>query len=147
MVKVCHMTSAHPAEDVRIFHKECVSLSQAGYDVYLVQRGDSYEKNGVHVVGAGLIPTNRLKRMTIGARKVYRIAKRLDCDLYHIHDPELLPYGLKLQKEGKKVVFDSHELYREQLKRKTVIGSVLSFLYKNYEERVLQQISGLIFPC
>ena len=39
MIRVCHMTSAHPAEDVRIFQKECVSLAKAGYDVYLVERG------------------------------------------------------------------------------------------------------------
>ena len=32
MIRVCHMTSAHPAEDVRIFQKECVSLAKAGYD-------------------------------------------------------------------------------------------------------------------
>ena len=44
MVKVCHMTSAHGEEDVRIFHKECVSLANAGYDVYLVECGESREK-------------------------------------------------------------------------------------------------------
>ena len=45
MIKVCHMTSAHEEEDIRIFRKECVSLAEAGYDVYLVERGESYEKN------------------------------------------------------------------------------------------------------
>lgn len=44
MIKVCHMTSAHGEEDVRIFHKECVSLAKAGYDTYLVERGESREK-------------------------------------------------------------------------------------------------------
>ena len=43
------MTSAHGAEDTRIFHKECVSLAQGGYDVYLVERGASYDKKGVHI--------------------------------------------------------------------------------------------------
>ena len=40
MIKVCHMTSAHDGEDIRIFHKECMSLARAGYDVYLVQPGE-----------------------------------------------------------------------------------------------------------
>ena len=108
MIKVCHMTSAHEEEDIRIFRKECVSLAEAGYDVYLVERGESYEKNGVHIVGVGEIPAGRLKRMTQGAKKVYAAAKALDADIYHFHDPELLPYGLKLKKAGKKVIFDSH---------------------------------------
>ena len=51
MIKICHVTSVHPREDVRIFHKECVSLAKAGYDVTLVQHGDNYEKDGVHLSG------------------------------------------------------------------------------------------------
>lgn len=62
------MTSAHGPEDVRIFHKECVSLAKAGYEVYEVARGESYDKNGVHIVGIGEIPGDRLKRMTVGAK-------------------------------------------------------------------------------
>ena len=45
------MTSAHPAEDLRIFYKECTSLAQEGYEVFLITRGNSYEKNGVVSVG------------------------------------------------------------------------------------------------
>lgn len=118
MAKVCHMTNVHGVEDVRIFQKECVSLAKAGYEVYLVERGESYEKNGVHIVGVGDIPADRRRRMTEGARKVYEAARALDADIYHFHDPELLPYGLKLKKAGKKVIFDSHEDYRVMLKYK-----------------------------
>lgn len=53
MVKVCHMTSAHAPEDERIFFKEGMSLAANGYETYLVARGNSYEKNGVHIVGVG----------------------------------------------------------------------------------------------
>ena len=66
----------------------------------------SYEKNGVHIVGVGTIPDSRLRRMTQGAKRVYETALALDCDIYHFHDPELLPYGLMLKKKGKKVIFD-----------------------------------------
>ena len=150
-MKVCHMTSAHPPEDIRIFHKECSSLATAGYEVYLVERGESYEKNGVHVVGVGEMPSGRLKRMTTGAKMVYEKALELDCDIYHFHDPELLPYGLKLKRKGKKVVFDSHELYREQIKERHYLPKpllrVISFFYTIYENHVLRRIDGIIFPC
>ena len=151
MMKVCHMTSAHGMEDVRIFHKECVSLAKAGYEVYLVERGESYDKNSVHIVGIGDIPQSRRKRMTVGTKKVYEAALALDADVYHFHDPELLPYGLKLKRKGKKVIFDSHEKYSEQLKRKPYLPEwctrMIAMGYTVYERYVLKQIDGLIFPC
>ena len=150
-IKVCHMTSVHGKEDIRIFHKECVSLAQAGYEVYLVERGESYDKNGVHIVGVGDIPDSRLKRMTEGSKRVYEAALALDCEIYHLHDPELLPYGLKLKRKGKKVVFDSHELTRKQIKERPYLPkpllSVISFFYSLYEDFVLSRIDGVIFPC
>ena len=36
MLKVCHLTSVHPRNDVRIFQKECKSLAVAGYNTTLV---------------------------------------------------------------------------------------------------------------
>lgn len=151
MIKVCHMTSAHGAEDVRIFHKECVSLAKEGYEVFLVQRGGSYNKSGVNIVGVGDIPSSRLRRMTSGAKKVYKAALALDCDVYHFHDPELLPYGLKLKKKGKKVIFDSHEYTRKQIFIKHYIpksvAKLVSRLYARFEDYVISKIDGVIIPC
>lgn len=151
MTKVCHITSAHGPEDVRIFHKECISLVRAGYEVYLVQRGESYEKEGVHVTGFGNPSSNRLGRMLFTARKAYRAALAVDADIYHFHDPELLPYGLKLKRRGKKVIFDSHEWYVEQIRLKKYLPSwsrgFLANLYDKYERYVLRVIDGTVFPC
>lgn len=150
MIRVCHMTSAHDPEDIRIFHKECVSLAKAGYEVYLVERGESYEKNGVHIVGVGTIPTGRLKRMTEGAKKVYEAAKALDAEIYHFHDPELLPYGLRLKKAGKKVIFDSHEKYTDQIAVKEYlprwVAKAVSSIYGSYERHVLRKLDAVVIP-
>ncbi len=147
-VKVCHMTSAHPVEDVRIFHKECVSLANYGYDVYLVERGESYDKEGVHIVGVGDIPESRRKRMTQGARAVYRKALELDCDIYHFHDPELLPIGLKLKKRGKHVIFDSHENTADAIIEKQyipkIIRIILQRLYVSYQSFVCKRLDGIV---
>lgn len=147
-MKVCHMTSAHPQEDIRIFLKECVSLARAGYEVYQVSCGSVYEKNGVHMVGIGPQENSRRKRMTRTAKKIYRTAKELDADVYHFHDPELLPYGLKLKRAGKKVVFDSHEDVTAQIKDKKwipkVFRKIVANIYAKYELYAVKRFDAVV---
>lgn len=151
MVNVCHMTSAHQPEDGRIFRKECVTLAKAGYQVYLVERGESYDKSGVHIVGIGTVTGGRLERMLRVSRRVYEKALEIDADIYHLHDPELLPYGLKLKRKGKKVIFDSHEKYTDLMRDKPYLPrwsmGLVAGAYGAYEWYVLRRIDGLVFPC
>ncbi|MGI5850466.1 MAG: glycosyltransferase family 4 protein [Christensenellales bacterium] len=150
-MKVCHMTSAHNNNDVRIFHKECVSLAEAGYEVYLVASGDDSTKKGVNIVGIGEMPESRLKRMILNSKSVYNKALEINADIYHFHDPELLPYGLKLKKLGKKVIFDSHEDYSAQILEKKYIPKlfrrIIAALYKTYESYVVKRLDAVIIPC
>jgi len=108
-MRICHLTSVHPAFDTRIFHKECCSLVRHGYEVSLIAPHDRDENaNGVHILG---VPGSRgrLKRMVVTAAQVYQRARQVDADLYHFHDPELIPFGLLLCAQGKKVIYDAHE--------------------------------------
>jgi hypothetical protein len=111
-IHVCHLTSVHPRFDARIFLKECRSLSHK-YRVSLVVadgKGDE-TKEGVDIYDVGVSAYGRLGRMTLTTRRILKKAKELNAELYHFHDPELIPIGLKLKKWGKKVIFDSHEPY------------------------------------
>jgi glycosyltransferase involved in cell wall biosynthesis len=108
-VRVCHLTSVHRPFDTRIFHKECRSLVAAGYDVTLVAPGAP--ESIVHAVNLRGIPKSRhrLERLTRTILEVYRAAHAADARIYHIHDSELLPLGLLLRIQGRRVVFDCHE--------------------------------------
>jgi glycosyltransferase involved in cell wall biosynthesis len=108
-IKVCVMTSAHSAFDVRIFHKECKSLARAGYEVTLVApHGESLSVDGVRV--KAVTPAkSRFERWFKTTAAVYRAAIEVDADVYHFHDPELIPAGLLLRAQGKKVIYDLHE--------------------------------------
>ncbi len=147
-MKVCHMTSAHAQEDIRIFKKECVSLAKAGYEVYQVSRGESGIKEGVRLIGTGPEKPGRFYRLINLARTVYRAAKEVDADVYHFHDPELLPYGLKLKRAGKKVIFDSHEDVSAQILDKQWIPrpfrKLVSAVYRRYETHVVKRLDAVV---
>lgn len=140
-MKICHMTSVHDSLDDRIFLKECVSLAEAGYETYLVAFGDSSIKTGVNIVGVGEREESRLRRILFGAKKVYDEAIKIDASIYHFHDPELLPYGKKLKKAGKKVIYDSHEDVPRQIMAKEWIPKWLRVLVSNIFERYEKSVA------
>lgn len=147
-MRVCHLSSVRDSRDLCMFQRSCVSLARAGYETYLVARGESREEKGVHVVGVGDPPASRWKRMLTFSKTIYQAAKAIDADLYHIHDPELLPYALKLKRQGKKVVFDSHELYTVLLRAKHYLkglASLVAWCYGVFERYVLRRIDAVIF--
>ena len=108
-MKVCVMTTAHSPTDTRIFHRQCKSLSAAGYSVTLVAPWDRSEVLEGIEIRALSKPTRRRSRFTRTAFQVYRVAREMDADVYHFHDPELIPGGLALRLHRKKVIYDSHE--------------------------------------
>ena len=153
MVKICHVTSVHKRYDTRIFEKECISLAEAGYKVYLVLNDNEKDElvSGVNIISTGEVFSSRKMRMFKGAKEVYKKAVDINADLYHIHDPELLPYAIKLKKKGKYVIFDSHENYPLRLLDKDYIPKMLrkiiAQLYKIYETYICKRIDAVIFPC
>lgn len=146
-IKVCHFTSAHNQLDDRIYLKECTALANAGYDVFIVARGESHNINGISIIGCGE-PRGRRNRMFHFSQKIYLAALKLDCDIYHFHDPELLPYGVKLKRKGKMVIFDSHEDVPAQIIDKTwipkMLRSVISTVYKTYETYAVKRFDATI---
>ena len=131
---VTHLTSAHPRYDTRIFLRECRSLSKV-YDVNLIVAdgaGDEI-KDGIVLYDVGK-PHNRWERIFSTTKAVYQKAMSLESDLYHFHDPELIFVGLKLLRDGKKVIFDVHEDTASQIQDKYYIPKplrlILYFAYK-----------------
>jgi len=148
-VKVCHLTSVHDSKDVRIFTKECCSLAQMGLKVFLVAPNATDEViNGVTIVNSGASRRNRLGRMTKTVFSVYKKAKRLDADIYHIHDPELLSIALLLRISGKKVIYDAHEDLPQTILEKYWINKnlrrTMAIVVKFFENFAGRQMSYII---
>lgn len=148
-VKICHVTSAHSTSDVRILKKECASLAKREeYKVFLVGPGEDAEYEKVNIIGVGYLPKSRMQRMTKFAKATIEVAVKLNADVYHFHDPELLRFAVKLKKLGKKVIFDSHENILDSIDEKAympvIIRKIFKLYYKSLQSKVLPQIDGII---
>lgn len=129
------MTSAHRALDARIFHKISKSLARSGYEVILVaghRRNETID--GVRIAALSK-SGGRLRRMTVSLYQVYKKAVALDADIYHFHDPELMPVGLLLRLRGKHVVYDAHEDLPRTVSYKEYVPPALRNLVAGVAER------------
>jgi glycosyltransferase involved in cell wall biosynthesis len=109
--KVVQLSSVHPPDDIRVFVKECRTLAAAGYDVvYVVPTENGGIVDGVKI--RAIQPRNgRLKRWLFTVREVFQAAIGERGDIYHFHDPELLPFMvlLKWVRPSTRVIYDTHE--------------------------------------
>ncbi|OAD21010.1 group 1 glycosyl transferase, partial [Candidatus Thiomargarita nelsonii] len=105
------------------------------------------EKNGVTIydVGKSKKRSNRIFKTT---KEILEKAIELDSDIYHFHDPELIPIGLKLKKLGKKVIYDIHEDVEEDILSKDwiplIFRKIVSLLFARYEKFAIEKFDAII---
>ncbi|MDQ0218435.1 glycosyltransferase [Peribacillus cavernae] len=148
-MKICHITSVHSANDTRIFIKESQSLSKAGHDVYyVVPNTEETVRNDIKILNVISDINGQLDRMRNTTKKVYQKALEVDADVYHFHDPELIPIGLKLKSHGKKVIYDVHEDVPEQILSKEWIPKpmrkTISKAIKRYEKYASGKFDAIV---
>jgi len=146
-LKICILSSSHSVFDDRIFQKEARTLANAGYHVVLIAPHDKREStSGVHIVPLHK-PIDRLERMTKTTWRLFRFGLVEHALIYHIHDPDLILIGLLFKCLGKKVIYDVHEDFPQQLLYKEWIRSyrlrrILSIVFN-----MLEKTSASIFDA
>ncbi len=147
-MKIAHLTSVHHRYDTRIFLKMCRGAAAAGNQVYLVVADGLGNENreGVNIIDVGRAK-GRISQIIKSTGRVRQQATKLGADVYHLHDPELLPTALSLQRKGKRVVFDFHEDVPRDIQSKyylhpmarNSIASAFGF-FERYAARRVSQI-------
>jgi glycosyltransferase involved in cell wall biosynthesis len=137
------MTSVHPPYDVRIFHKECLSIVQAGYQVSLIVPSLSDQITDQINICSIPKPHSRLWRMTITSIQIFFKAIRLNGYIYHFHDPELIFVGVLLKLLGKRVIYDVHEDLPNRVLSKPYIPTSLRALTSKIV-KLVEHVAGII---
>ncbi len=132
---ICMLTLEHAPNDDRIFEKEARSLAAAGYKVSILCKADAdgrirsfvgrqvinpdaaleFELDGIPVmaVKADESAVGRLLHKVQSdrfSREFIHKALEINADAYHAHEPVSFYLGLLItRKNGKKLIFDSHE--------------------------------------
>jgi glycosyltransferase involved in cell wall biosynthesis len=147
--KVCHITSVHRALDIRIFNKEAVSLAEAGIETYIVGKHHSDETvNGVKIIALSE-PENRFYRFTKTIMELYAKAIKINADIYHFHDPELISLAAFFKLKGKKVIYDVHEnipndIFAKKWIKPDFLKFYLSYCLKGLEKYAEKICDGIV---
>lgn len=149
---VCHITSVHERDDVRIFWKECQSLFEAGFSVTLIVADGAGSEllHGVRIADTGRPRRGRLFRLLHAWSSVYRRAVQEDAAAYHFHDPELIIAGLLLKLRRKIVIYDIHEDTSKQILLKRWIPGFLrkpaAAIFEQIEQWACRRFDALVVP-
>lgn len=118
--RILFLSSAHPAKDKRVFDKEALSLSAAGFVVTHLAPGDPGEEidQDVRLVMYKK-PQGLVARMLAIPRLIAR-ARKITTDCYHCNEVDSWLAGVFLKFLGPKgrraaLVFDAHEMYPAHL--------------------------------
>lgn len=145
--KVIIFSTVHKILDTRISYRQAKALMDNGYSVRLY--GIESEKPDVEGINFSSLKErkSRLKRFLFSFSLFFKLLKDKG-DIYHFHDPELIPTGILLALFGKKVIYDSHEHYPDVLLDRYWIPKIFKYIiaviYNIFEAAGLSLFAGMI---
>lgn len=109
-LRICHVSIKHRSDDNRIYELQAVNSARLGCSVTVIALTD----NERTINNIRIIPVQKT------CFKLLKQCLDQNCDIYELHDPQLLWFGVLLRILGKKVIFDAHENYEEKIKSRLI---------------------------
>lgn len=142
------LSSVHDWQDTRIFHKEAVSLAKY-FEVELHAPADfEFHREG-NVSVHGLPRWDTVRDRRILRKELKRRVRRSQADVFHLHDPELIPLGFYIKLiRRRKVIFDLHENVGQTILTKkwlpVLLRRLVFFVYKILEKTAARCFDQII---
>ncbi|MBC8190857.1 MAG: glycosyltransferase [Candidatus Marinimicrobia bacterium] len=141
-------SSVHPWNDVRIYHKQAVSLAKKfSVELHAPATFSYEEENNVRIFG---LPqwSSKMSRVRTFVILFWRIL-RSKADVFHFHDPELILLGLFAKFiKGKCVVYDVHENTRQLIRERNWIPEIfrgaLFWIFSMLESASMRYFDSII---
>jgi glycosyltransferase involved in cell wall biosynthesis len=149
MSHIVHLSSVHDALYSRLFHRKCRAAVEAGHSVTVIaSHPRSCRIDGVQILAVKR-HRSKILRMSATALEVFWKARSVRADLYHIEDPELLPWAVLLRWwTGSPVIYDSMEYHRQAILWKDWIPRRLRPLIATFTEKIeklcVRRLDGVI---
>jgi hypothetical protein len=118
MSDVFIMSYVHKWDDSRIYYKEALSLSK-NYSVELHTLADFKCREELNLNVYGLPKYNKRYKRILNWIRLFIRAMKSDAQIFHFHDPELIPLALIIKKiKNVKMIYDVHEDYSQSILNK-----------------------------
>ncbi|MDZ4720133.1 MAG: glycosyltransferase family 4 protein [Roseiflexaceae bacterium] len=116
LAKTFHLAPGHWAGHMRIYHRICLSLIQAGYSVDLAAHPASYDhldqRVQFHSLGAqGPLNLNwRLRQRLRRSKAAFELAMHSDAQIFSFYAPEFITWAVRIKRaKGLPIIFDCME--------------------------------------
>ena len=148
---VCFLADTHNLFDDRVYWKQAVSLKKNGYKVYYITFGRINESGITHEG----ISYFKIKRSFFQRKwylnfafnilmpggfysKMFKKAKSIEADVYHIHDLKVNKIGKRLKALPHKpgIIYDVHEPYPENIRDYISTKGIFTFLKNVYSKYI-----------
>lgn len=115
---ICQLASGHSVEDERILHRMARTAAQYGYrSAFVVPHDGRARWDGVTLIPCPrTLPGSARWRRWTASLSILWWALWSDGDLFHFHDPDLIPAGLILKLFRRRVIYDVHDDYEASFK-------------------------------
>lgn len=146
MKKAVHLSYKHNAQDTRIFYKEALALKKSGYDVTVIANHPCNETiDGIKIISLNnklLLKYDFISILTLGF-----LALKEESDVYHFHDPQLIPIALLLKAlTTAEVFYDVHEDYPKKVGKRIEGFNWLPFssFFSSIFKKIVSLLEGFV---